>query len=68
MSHSHIVADELHNAGFRTKVLTSNAVQVSLSNRKPSTMEVWITLREIFEDITFTVKSLVDTVLVYIED
>ena len=66
MEHTNLVATELHDAGFSTKVITGDTVKVSLSNRKPSTMEVWITLREIFEDITFTVKSSVDSVLVIV--
>lgn len=68
MTHSHLIANELYNSGFQTKVLTSNAVKVSLSKRKPSTMEVWIALDQLFEGISFTVKSLSDSVLVVVED
>lgn len=67
MRHTNLVANELHNSGFRTKVLTGNAVQVSLTSRKVSTIEVKYALDQLFEDINFTVKSLVDSVLVIIE-
>lgn len=64
MQNANLVADELHAVGFRTKVLVSNAVEVSLSNRKPSRMEVETALEQIFEGINFQVKSLSNSVLV----
>lgn len=60
---SNIVADRLHDTGFRTKVITSNAVQVGLTNRKVSTMEVKTTLNKLFDE-KFDVKSVRDEVLV----
>lgn len=64
MRNANLVSDELHAAGFRTKVLVSNAVKVDLSNRKLSTMEVEIALDNIFEGINFNCKSNSNSVIV----
>ena len=64
MQNANLIADELHKAGFRTKVVTSNCVAVSLTNRKPSTMEVETALNDIFEGIAFDVRSVNNAVLV----
>jgi hypothetical protein len=57
MTHSNLVANELKNAGFRTRVLTSNAVEVSL-NRKISTLEVLHTTDKLFDEIKFNAESV----------
>lgn len=64
MRNANLVADELHSAGFRTKVLTSNGVIVSLISRKVSTMEVETALDQIFDGIDFHCQSTIDGVLV----
>jgi len=43
-----ILADELHCKGFRTRVITSTSIEVSLTSRKISAMEVSQALYEIF--------------------
>lgn len=62
MQNVNLLANELHNAGFRTKVLTSNTVRVDLSTRKPSTQEVEAALEQIFDGIQFNVRSTADAV------
>lgn len=64
MRNANLVADELHSVGFRTKAFLNNAVEVSLSNRKPSAMEVEIALDNIFDGIQFQVKSNSQSVIV----
>ena len=64
MSHANLVANELHEMGFRTKVFTSNAVTVKLSNRKVSQMEVQTALLQAFDVIQFKLCSLTDGILV----
>jgi hypothetical protein len=44
-----ILADELHSKGFRTRVITSTSIEVSLTARKVSAMEVSQALFEIFQ-------------------
>lgn len=64
MKNANLVADELKNSGFQTKVIVSNGVKVSLSNRKPSKMEVETALEQIFDSIQFQVIGVPDGVLV----
>ena len=64
MRNANLVANELHEMGFRTKVFASNAVQVTLTNRKVSTMEVIDALEQAFDVIQFRTVSTVDGVLV----
>jgi len=53
MTHSNLVANELKSAGFRTRVITSNAVEVSLTSRKISTLEVSYATDQIFSEVQF---------------
>jgi hypothetical protein len=58
-----IIASELNRMGFSAKVLTS-AVEVKLTNRKVSQMEVREALEQTFEGIRFNLQSTSDSVLV----
>jgi hypothetical protein len=59
----HLVADELNNSGFKVS-LSKVGVIVSLDNRKVRRIEVEWALIDLFEGISFTIKSLSDSVLV----
>ena len=64
MTHTNLVANELHSAGFKSQVFTKNMVLVSLTNRKPSKMEVLTALDQNFESINFSCQSTPQGVLV----
>ena len=66
MRNANLIADELHNAGFRTKVVTSTAVKVSLTSRTISTIEVETALGQIFDNAKYNLRSLLGEVIVSI--
>ena len=68
MTHSNLVADELHNVGFATKIKRTGAVKVTLSNRKVYKPEVQECLELLFEGISFTLIQSFNGVLVVVED
>jgi hypothetical protein len=51
-----LVATELHNAGFETKI-TPNGINATLTNRNPSKMELTTALDKIFPEIDFNLTS-----------
>ncbi len=61
---ANLIANELHAVGFRTKVVCSNAVAVSLTSRKVSTMEVEAAFDKIFERRDFEINQTVNGVLI----
>lgn len=63
MAHTNLVANELKAVGFKAQA-KGNAVEVSLSNRKPSKMEVETALEQVFDSIQFEVRSTNNSVLV----
>lgn len=62
MDNANFLADELHNSGFQTKVVTSNSVMVSL-NRKVDSLEVRVALDRIVE-VEFNLTTTSNGVLV----
>jgi len=64
MTNANLVADELHETGFRTKVFTSNGVIVSLTNRKVGRIEVETALDQIFDGLQLNCQSISEGVLV----
>lgn len=64
MRHANLVANELHQTGFRTKAITSNAVLISLTSRKVSKQEVQVALDQHFGGICFALSAARDGVLV----
>lgn len=63
MSHANLVADELHKVGFRTRVIVSNAVEVSL-NRQVSTLEVQLATDKLFDEVQFNFTPVNDKVII----
>jgi hypothetical protein len=57
MSHSNLVANELKNVGFQTRVLTDNTVEVSLKYRKINTLEILYLTDELFDEIKFNARQ-----------
>jgi len=64
MGIANMIADDLHYAGFRTKVENSNCVSVSLSNRKPNVMEIETAMEKEYDTSVFTFRSTNNEVLV----
>lgn len=65
MDNANFVANELYSVGFRTKVITSNGVLVSLTSRKVGIMEVEGALDKIFDgEIEFQYQATSSGVLV----
>ena len=54
--HWPLIVEELENTGFNAE-FNGNAIVVSLTNRKPSKMEVEAALDNAFDGIKFEVKS-----------
>ena len=63
MEHLNLVANELASSGFVTRKI-GNMVEVSLTSRKISTLEVWTELDNKFEGIKFNVGLISVGVLV----
>ena len=60
-----IVAEELKNMGFDTKIILKNmCVKVTLKNRKPSKMEVETALEQIFDEIKFNLITSFDGIII----
>jgi sensor domain CHASE-containing protein len=64
MEHAVVVENELFNKGFKARVVVGQMVEVSLSNRKVSQMEVRQALEETFEEIEFSLANTANGVLV----
>lgn len=62
---TNLVANELRNKGFKIRVY-GKAIEVSLSSRKVSQMEVEIALSQTFDDIRFAFQSTSLGVLVMV--
>lgn len=61
---ANLVANEMQSAGFVAKATIGAAVQVSLTNRKVSRIEVETALGQLFSGIEFDCQSATGSIIV----